>query len=414
MRPIKTIQDIVDWGLCVGCGACYSLCDKSAVTLENHVNIGVRPKFQTDVCGGCTECLLICPGYSVDSRLVNPQLPQKNSDESVLIGPTRSVWEGFASDEEIRFSASSGGLLTAISLYCLEKEGMELVLHTGAHPEKPWMNRTTTSKTREDLLKNVGSRYVASSPCEQFRIIEESSRPCVFIGKPCDTAAISALRRKRPKLDANLGLVLTFCCAGVPSVRGTLDLLEKMNVQTGSISQLSYRGDGWPGGFSITGQNGKKIKLLSYMESWGFLQKYRSFRCHLCPDGLGEICDISCGDAWHRFDERVDVPGLSLAMVRTDIGQDIIKRAMAEGYLSLTLSTPEKVIEAQGLVERRKEVFGRQLAMKLLLIPSTKFYGFQLFRAWVMTPFIIKIRSILGTLRRLIQRGLWHRNSLLP
>lgn len=409
MRTINTIQDIVDWGLCVGCGACLSACNRSAVTLINFENIGIRPHFETENCKDCVECLSVCPGYRVDSYIFRSRSIHKSKND-ILIGPTLSIWEGAATNEEIRFSASSGGLLTAISLYCLEVGGMESVVHTGPHPGKPWMNKTTISKSKNQLLFNAGSRYGASSPCDCLSIIEESSRPCVFIGKPCDTAAVSALRLKRPKLDANLGLVLSFCCAGVPSVRATLDLLQKLNIKKDSIRQLSYRGNGWPGGFSITNQNGDQRKLLSYIDSWHFLQKYRSFRCHLCPDGLGELCDISCGDAWHRYDARTPNPGLSILMVRSELGQDILNRAMASGYVSLTSSTPEKIIEAQGLVERRKEVFGRQLAMRLLMIPTTKFIGFSLFRAWLMTSPIVKGKTILGTLRRLLQRGLWHRN----
>ena len=412
MRSLRNLQDIVDWGLCVGCGACFSICDREAVKLENIENIGIRPYF-TDICKSCSECLTICPGYSIDNNMISSPVNRDMTD-NLLVGPTLSVWEGAATDDEIRFRASSGGLLTALSLYCLEKEGMELVMHTGAHPEKPWLSQTVISHNRDDLLSNVGSRYVASSPCDQLRLIEESERPCVFIGKPCDTAAISALRKRRPRLDAKLGLVLTFCCAGVPSVRGTLDLLEKLNVGRKDINQLFYRGDGWPGGLSIAGQDGRKKKLLSYMESWHFLQKYRSFRCHLCPDGLGELCDISCGDAWHRYKEEAGEPGLSLAMVRTQQGQEIIKRGILAGYLALIPSSPERVIEAQGLVDRRKVVFGRQLVMKILLVPTTKFIGFRLFKLWIQTSPVVMIKSLLGTLKRLIQRGLWHRNMLVP
>lgn len=409
MRSIKKMQDVVDWGLCVGCGACYALCDEGAVNLVNILNIGIRPQFNGDLCRNCTECLAICPGFSVDANLSARQRGEKYID-NILIGPTISVWEGFATDKELRFRASSGGLLTALALYCLEKEGMELVLHTGAHPEKPWENKTTLSKSKDELLINAGSRYGASSPCDQFRVIEEISRPCVFIGKPCDTAAITALRKRRPKLDENLGLVLTFCCAGVPSVQASLDLLEKFKVNNKSITRLSYRGDGWPGGFTITDKDGIRRQLSDYMRSWHFLQKYRSFRCHICPDGLGELCDISCGDAWHRYNEKTENPGLSLAMVRTQRGEEILSRAMASGYLELIPSSPGNVIEAQGLVERRKVVFGRQLAMKILTIPTTRFIGFRLFKSWLQATPVVKLKSVLGTLRRLVQRGLWHHN----
>jgi len=47
VRHIKTIQDVVDWGLCIGCGACYYARDKAAVTLVNVESVGIRPQFDS-------------------------------------------------------------------------------------------------------------------------------------------------------------------------------------------------------------------------------------------------------------------------------------------------------------------------------------------------------------------------------
>lgn len=213
----------------------------------------------------------------------------------------------------------------------------------------------------------MGSRYVVSSPCDRLGLIEQSDKPCVFIGKPCDVAAVSMLRKRNPRLDSKLGLVLTFFCAGTPSVKGTLDLLDEFNISLDNISSLKYRGDGWPGGFSVLSNEGNRKKLLGYMDCWHFLQKYRSFRCNLCPDGLGELADISCGDAWHRYSDDEEDVGRSLIIARSKHGKRILERAASAGYLKCIDASPSDVIRAQGFVGRRKEIFGRQLAMKLLL-----------------------------------------------
>src|SRR5689334_3426814 len=65
-RKIRGIQDVVDWGLCTGCGACYYACSKGEVSLVNIEAVGIRPQFNTAQCASCTECLSICPGYHVD------------------------------------------------------------------------------------------------------------------------------------------------------------------------------------------------------------------------------------------------------------------------------------------------------------------------------------------------------------
>ncbi len=412
MRSIKYIWDVVEWGLCTGCGACVYTCDRDAVILKNFEDIGIRPVFDKNICHYCKDCLHFCPGYHVDVQTVKPT-GNENVNHEYLIGQVLSFGEGYAVDDEIRLRGSSGGVLTALALYCLEQENMKFVLHTGMDTKKPLENKTVVSKSRKDLIKHAGSRYTTSSPCDSLRLIEDSDRPCVFIGKPCDVAAVAALRRRRPQLDKNLGLVLSFFCAGTPSSRASLELLRKKGINHNDILKLRYRGNGWPGSFSVTDTTGKEHNLLSYHDSWHFLQKYRSFRCKFCPDGFGELADISCGDAWHKYSKEVKDPGRSLVLSRTEYGRDLVEKAIDDGYITLFPSSSKAVIRAQGLVERRKEIFGRQLAMKFMLIPTTKFSGFRLYKAWINISLKRKFKSIFGTMRRVIQRGLWHRNDLL-
>ena len=87
---------------------------------------------------------------------------------------------------------------------------------------------------------------------------------------------------------------------------------------------------------------------------------------------------------------------------------------MESGYLQLEQSKPADVIKAQPLTGRRVEIFGRLLAMKTLLIPVPKYVGFPLSRVWLENPMKIKIKTYLGTLRRLLTRGLWRQKPLNP
>ncbi len=408
-RTIQSIQDVVDWGLCIGCGACYSACTKGAVSLVNVESIGIRPKFDSQ-CATCTKCLTICPGYSVDGNSLTGAEKQSEFDHE--FGRALEIWEGFASDPEIRYHASSGGILSALALYCLEREKMTSVLHVGMNPEIPWTNHTIQSRNREEILSRTGSRYAPSSPCEKLRTVEESESPCVFIGKPCDVAAVDMLRRQRPELDRKLGLVLTFFCAGVPSTNGTLALLNSLDVPIDRIQSVRYRGEGWPGRFKVQYGDSTQVKSYSYEESWGRLTGYRSLRCNLCPDGLGRVADISCGDAWQRYTDNGDV-GRSIVIVRTERGRQILERARRANYITLKpLGAREVCVAQRNLLQRRKEIFGRLLGMRLLFVPIPQFVGFSLFRSWIRLPVWQKLRSVLGTIRRLVQRGHWQRRPI--
>ncbi len=268
-----------------------------------------------------TSCLSICPGYSVDGGLQTLGREKASSAEHEF-GPALEIWEGHAVDPEIRFQASSGGLLSALALFCIEREGMEFVLHTGVDSGQPWINRTVKSANRSELLSRTGSRYAPSSPCDTLQSIEQSEGQCVFIGKPCDAAAVGMLRQQRPELDRKLGLVLTFFCAGTPSTQGTLDLMTSLEIQPQTVDSIDYRGEGWPGNFRVIYEGRRNEKSSTYVESWARLTSYRPLRCNLCPDGLGRVADISCGDAWHKLSTNGD-HGRSIVLVRTErVGED--------------------------------------------------------------------------------------------
>lgn len=410
-RVIRTIKDVVDWNLCIGCGACYYACGNAGVSLENIPSVGIRPQFNSTQCAECTKCLSICPGYQVNSERESASL-KKSSAADHEFGPALGIWEGYATDPEIRYKASSGGVLSALALYCLEKEEMGFVLHTAMDEVEPWRNRTVQSRTREEVLSRTGSRYAPSSPCEGLQAIEESPRPCVFIGKPCDTAAVMALSDERQQLAGRIGLVMAFFCAGTPNTQGTLDLVEGLGFSQAEIGSIRYRGEGWPGLFKVQSRNDKREGIMSYKDSWSRLTKYRSLRCNLCPDGLGRVADISCGDAWGERESETD-PGRSIVIVRTQRGWDLLHRAMEAKYVQLLPVEPTRVFIAQKeLLIRRRELFGRLLGMKILLVPIPIFVGFSLFWSWRSLPFSRQARSIIGTCIRLIQRGQWRKKAM--
>ena len=209
VRQIKSIQDVVDWGLCVGCGACHAACEKGGCELVSVDPVGIRPRFDPNACADCVGCLDVCPGYAVDATCVDDG--ESNSSNNLHeLGSILEVWEGHASDPEIRRCASSGGALSALALFCLERGYFDSVLHTAMDKSEPWKNQTVVSTNRGELLERTGSRYAPSSPCEGLRERGECGKKFVFIGKPCDLAGVALVRRRFSEVDAALGLFFIF------------------------------------------------------------------------------------------------------------------------------------------------------------------------------------------------------------
>ena len=80
------------------------------------------------------------------------------------------------------------------------------LIHDGKEIEGIYLWAIKQSNSNRYLIHYIGESTKIIKR-QQEHLIENSSKPCVFIGKPCDVAAISALRKQRPKLDKNLKLL---------------------------------------------------------------------------------------------------------------------------------------------------------------------------------------------------------------
>jgi len=411
---ISKLSKVVDWRLCVGCGACAYVCPSQAVRLHDFLEEGIRPIVDEQHCSSCQDCLKVCPGVESDFRpdvsaqraLDQPTMPLRTFEKEW--GPVLEIWEGFATDPEIRFKGSSGGLLTALAAYCVEKGAMHGVLHIGQDPQDPLRNRTRLSRSRDEILAACGSRYAPASVCDRLAEVESAPSPCAVIGKPSEIVAVRKAERLRPELAKKVGVTFSFFCAESPSTAGTLALLQQMGFKPDSIENLRYRGHGWPGHFAPT-QKGESepTRKLTYFESWAFLQRFRPWAAQMWPDGTGELADISCGDPWY---EKVDGenPGFSLVVVRTPRGRALLQAAIAAGYVQLKRADEWKLARSQdNLLRKKGAIWGRLWVLKLLGVPTTSYPGFHLWHCWKGLPWREKLRSTVGTLRRVLSRKLY-------
>lgn len=413
--PIRfqNATDIAKWRMCIGCGACVYACQEKKLQLVDLLDEGLRPVITQGSCGSCTDCVDVCPGIGISHPPVREDAELINRLTESW-GPVLEIWEGHARDPELRVSGSSGGLSSALALYCIEKAAMHGLVHIHGDDLARYTNRSAFSRSRAEILCATGSRYAPASPCDRLQAIEDAGGPCVFIGKPCDVEALRKAQAIRPRLDANVGLAIGIFCAGTPSTQGTIDLLHQHGIDPAQVLELRYRGRGWPGSFAVRLKGHDEWKeLATYAEAWGFLQRYRPYRCYLCPDGTSEFADVSCGDPWYRTISDNE-PGMSLAVIRTQRGREIVRAAIAEGYVDLVAVAPELLqLSQRELQYKRGAIWGRLLTMRALGVVAPRFQGFSLFRNWLRIPSRDKLRSFAGTAKRVFMRR-YHRPFRYP
>lgn len=399
---LRSLQDVVETDLCVGCGIC------EAIAGHRNVEMRLNPEgfYRPSVCHAVDsstwrEIRRVCPGIELrQDTSLNPR------DNETLWGAVQYAGIGYASDEEMRFRASSGGAISAILVHMLESGRADYVLHTGASESDPFVSSACVSRKREDVVDRSGSRYVPTAPLVNLvDLLDKDDARFAVVGKPCDVAALRSYMKLHREANSRIVALLSFFCAGVPSILATYDLVQRLGLQEEQVRDFRYRGFGWPGRTTATDLSGREHSM-SYGESWGdILGKRLQFRCKICPDGIGEFADIVCGDAWTTRDGYPDFeerPGRSLIFARTEHGVDLVKSAAECGHLTLEPFPGFEVLAAMQPYQkrRRQAIIPRLLALQMAGRPIPHYRGFRLWRSALMAGPIFFIRQLGGMLSR--------------
>jgi coenzyme F420 hydrogenase subunit beta len=411
MSRVDTIQDVVDRHLCMGCGTCAAA-RPDIVRMVDTVAHGRRPLIASDAEPGAGRALAqICPGRAIDAS--PPAAGHDRDYAHAAWGPVLEVWEGHATDPALRFSGSSGGVVSALALFCIEENDYAGAVQVRARSDQPLLNESVISRSRADVLAASASRYAPASPCERLADLRGTAQPHVFIGKPCDVAGAAGLAARDGALATSVALTISIFCAGTPSVAGTRELLRHLGVgDSDEVLEVRYRGRGWPGRMAVRYRSADtglvREASTSYAEGWGeILQKHKQWRCQLCADHLGEHADLSIGDPWYR-PLAEDEAGQSLIVVRTERGRRLLREAMQAGALRLERRSLATLAASQpNLEQTRGAVFGRCMSARIAGADAPRYRGAGLHRVWwrALSP-LDKFRSVAGTLKRLLRKGL--------
>ena len=391
--------------MCSGCGVCAGV-DPDAFEMFDAPDYGRRPRKKAEPSSGVA--IKSCPGVGL-SHNEGPDIPHDK-----FWGPILSVHERCAVDKHVRNIGSSGGLAIALSLYGLESGRVAGVVNSTISDEQPWQNESQICVDRQQIIEAAGSRYSPASPGEALSHHDHGYGPLLFVGKPCDVAGLSKAQKQKAPNSDRVTLKVAFFCAGTPASQGILQLLKKMGVEKPSqVKKLRYRGYGWPGKWFVSYGKPTQEKELSYEESWDYLQKYRQWRCHICPDHSGEFADISVGDPWYKDHKnpQQNPNGSSLVVVRTSVGSKFLADAIRDGYITDLAEDRSLIDKAQpNLMVSRGTLWGRLLALKLARAPTPEYKGFSLFHAWISQLTLLeKIKSIAGAIRRVRSKQLRQR-----
>jgi coenzyme F420 hydrogenase subunit beta len=339
-----------------------------------------------------------CPAIHVES----------NVNQDYVWGKFKILKEAWASDEVIRKKASSGGIISAISIYLLETKQVDAILQIGVSTSSSILNEMKLSYSKQEILANCGSRYAPALMFNKLREKFDSNNDIfAFIGKPCDISALKNFIHCYPEYKRRILFFISLFCAGMPSYNATKELL-KLSGCDDEPYYLKYRGDGWPGDFLAKYRNNSEFRM-SYDDSWGgFLGKNLGLRCKICPDGIGLLADIAVADSWNIKDNKPsfeESDGRSFVIIRTSFGKKIFDQSVESKYII------EKEIDIKNIryiqkyqYERRLFAGYRAAVIQLFTLGILRYKKLGLMKLALKAPLLSGIRNFGGTLKRFIKK----------
>ncbi len=329
-----TLDQIVQAGLCIGCGLCESLGGLDRVRIVMTPEGRERPAVQAPLDDAALRLInAVCPGLTVEGP--DPAASAADTQWDAVWGPALRIVKGHAADPAVRFQGSAGGSLSALAIYLLESGRVDFILHVAASTERPMRTQQHLSFDRAQVMEATGSRYGPAAPLVDIAQLLDRGRTFAFIGKPCDIAALRNLAKQDPRVDRLVPYMLSFFCGGASEFAKTRDLVEGFGLQEDDVALLRYRGLGNPGLTRVETKDGRKFST-TYRDLWRDEGRWMlQFRCKICADAIGELADIAVSDVWPNGSPSGEDEGFNGFIARTAKGRTLLEDAERAGALVL-------------------------------------------------------------------------------
>ena len=337
------IQDYINAGLCVGCGACIAL-DETGLSSMKSTQNGPVPHFsEKSILGEYAKSA--CPAIGINY----PELyikHYKDYPENWLTGHAEKVRTGFSAIPEIRSIGASGGVLTQTLIYLLESGKVDGVIQAKQGEPIPEEARAVISRTKKDIIRCAQSVYIPVSMLDILNRLKPNETYAITC-LPDQAAALRVLQYSDFAPAKQIKFVLgpyTGTALYPGAIRAYLK--SKHIKDSDAITSLKWRAGDWPGYLEVKTASGCLVRtpkvyynfLTPFFVTQGSLQSM---------DFANEFADLAVGDAWSPVFES-EGGGHSIVVTRTPEMEDIITKMVSEGYLNLEDQEPLKASQMHG------------------------------------------------------------------
>jgi coenzyme F420-reducing hydrogenase beta subunit len=359
---------IVDAGLCIGCGVCAGLAS------QVHARMGWNSYGQLEPTGPedwlltrTSEFARICPfspHAANEDELAATQFPGAAYQDND-IGRFEAAYVGHADEGDLRASGSSGGMVTWMAVELLRSGCIDALVHVvPSDPAEPDQSlfRYQVSWSEDEVRRGCRSRYYPIELAGVLATLRERPGRYAVVGIPCFIKAVRLLCRDDAVLRERIVFTLGLFCGHMKSARMVESFAWQTGADGGSVAAVDFRVKD-----ASRPANWYRAELLLHggrrvAEDWwhfadgdwgaGFFQ---SSACNFCDDVVAETADIAFGDAWAE-PYAADGRGTNVVIVRSAFLAAIIRSGIRSGRLALAEVGSDFVTRTQeaGFRQRRE------------------------------------------------------------
>jgi len=330
------INYIVDNNLCTRCGMCAGVCPNNVF----EMNRDFLPEVVSDGCVDCGLCSDSCPGQDVDFKKLARVAGIDRFDHHEFIGHYLDYMAGYCTDPEIRSRSSSGGVVTGLLEYLLKENVVQNVVVVTDDPDRACCFKPALVSNLDELYSTTGSKYSFVNICKVFKEVMSADGKTAVVALPCQVHAIRKYMAKVPAAKKQI-LIIGLACSSALPPQATEFILKSNHINFNYVKTVRYRRGLWSGRWVAKMKDGSETYLTNPKNhKYVFKILNRLFpvpRCMLCIDGYNEFADVSVSDPWftgkNDFDRYIDDKGWSLAVVRTQKGEELVRNAREKGYI---------------------------------------------------------------------------------
>ncbi len=361
MSIINNVKKVATAKLCTSCGICKAICPVNCIELKID-KYGIFSPVIDDKCIHCGKCLNVCPGIDFDyqyfMRKIHCKVP-----ENVILGPIIKSYVGYTSNKEVLNVSQSGGFVSELLIYGIEKQLFDGAVVTAWDEKDPFKPIVYIAKTKDEVLKAVGSKY---NPIPVAAIVEELIKlegRYVFVGTSCQIHGMRKAEEQVKGLSEKIFLYLGLHCLKVFNYYYHDQILHKINEKKENIKYFRFRDKqwrGWPCDMRLITKKNKIIDLTGEFSRLQARSYFSNWRCYLCFDKFNQFSDISCGDCRiHKHYGKDSLAeayysgiGKSDIVVRSARGDKILKQLINDRKLIVEESNVEDLIKTVAPAEK--------------------------------------------------------------